>query len=222
MPLSWRSWSRASCTSEVLMPRAPTWSVIWSLSARGATARAGPAPAKRAAARTPRTIVSRRTVRTTSSGEGGPLGTSRTLRTRERRARFPPWVGGSPTSPSSGGTMSEPDRIPAADLPPSAVRRVGGWAVGNTGGEYFAVSRPCRHQLADLAEGSIDADGCLVCPWHQSRYDARPGEMVEGPRGFLGYHGPTPVYTQLVRAYGKWLRLRVRKAIRRGDQVEGS
>jgi nitrite reductase/ring-hydroxylating ferredoxin subunit len=115
--------------------------------------------------------------------------------------------------------MSEPDRIPAADLPPAAVRRVGEWAVGNTGRAYFAVSRRCRHQLADLAEGSVDADGCLVCPWHQSRYDVRTGEMVEGPRGFLGYHGPTPGYTQFVRAYGKWLRLRVRRAVRRGDDV---
>ena len=111
------------------------------------------------------------------------------------------------------------DRIPAADLPPKAVRRVGAWAVGNDDGEYFAVSRRCRHQLADLAEGGIDADGCLVCPWHQSRYDVRTGEMVTGPRGFLFWHGPTPGYTQLVRGYGRWLTLRVRRAVRRGDVV---
>ena len=87
--------------------------------------------------------------------------------------------------------MTEPDRLSAADLPAGAVRRSGDWAVGNRGtaadgNPYFAVSRRCRHQLADLSEGSIDADGCLVCPWHQSRYDVRTGEMVEGPRGFLG------------------------------------
>lgn len=119
--------------------------------------------------------------------------------------------------------MPEPDRLPAADLPPGTVRRVGDWAAGNRGpaGEdhYFAVSRRCRHQLADLSEGSIDAEGCLVCPWHQSRYDVRTGEMVEGPRGFLGYHGPTPVYTQLVRLVGRIARLRVRRAVRDGDDV---
>ena len=121
--------------------------------------------------------------------------------------------------------MSEPDRLPAADVPPGTVRRAGDWAVGNRGpgdaGEdrYFAVSRRCRHQLADLSEGSIDADGCLVCPWHQSRYDVRTGEMVEGPRGFLGYHGPTPVYSQVVQLLGRIARLRVRRAIRRGDDV---
>ena len=115
--------------------------------------------------------------------------------------------------------MTEPDRIPAADLPPGAVRGAGEWAVGNREGRYFAVSRRCRHQLADLAGGSLDADGSLVCPWHQSRYDVRTGEMVEGPRGFLGYHGPTPGYTQLVAVLGRVVRLRVRRAVRRGDDV---
>ena len=115
--------------------------------------------------------------------------------------------------------MTEPDRIPAADLPPGAVCRVGDWAVGNRDGRYFAVSRRCRHQLADLSEGTVDADGCLVCPWHQARYDVRTGEMTGGPRGFLGYHGPTPGYTQFVRAYARVLRLLVRRALRRGDDV---
>ena len=116
--------------------------------------------------------------------------------------------------------MHEPARIPAAELPPGTVLGAGDWAVGNRGDDrYFAVSRRCRHQLADLAEGTIDADGCLVCPWHQSRYDVRTGEMVAGPRGFLGYHGPTPGYTQLVRAFGQLARLRVRRATRAGDDV---
>jgi nitrite reductase/ring-hydroxylating ferredoxin subunit len=115
--------------------------------------------------------------------------------------------------------VSHPDSIPAEDLPPGTVRRVGAWAVGNHDGELFATSRLCRHQLADLSRGTVDAEGCLVCPWHQSRYDVRTGAMVTGPRGFLGYHGPTPGYTQLVRGYGKWLRLRIRRAVRQGDRV---
>jgi nitrite reductase/ring-hydroxylating ferredoxin subunit len=116
--------------------------------------------------------------------------------------------------------VSEPDRIRAAELSSGTVHGHGGWAVGNRGDDrYFAVSRRCRHQLADLSEGSLDADGCLVCPWHQSRYDVRTGEMVEGPKGFLGYHGPTPGYTQLVQLLGSIARLRVRRAVRRGDDV---
>jgi nitrite reductase/ring-hydroxylating ferredoxin subunit len=121
--------------------------------------------------------------------------------------------------------VPDDDRIPAADLPPGAVRRVGNWAVGNRGpgsdGEdrLFAVSRRCRHQLADLSEGAVDADGCLVCPWHQARYDVGTGEMVEGPRGFFGYHGATPGYTGLVKLVGRVARLRVRRARRAGDDV---
>jgi nitrite reductase/ring-hydroxylating ferredoxin subunit len=120
--------------------------------------------------------------------------------------------------------VTEPDRLRASELPPGAVRRSGDWAVGNRGraadgNPYFAVSRRCRHQLADLADGSVDTDGCLVCPWHQSRYDVRTGEMVEGPKGFLSYHGPTPGYTQLVQLLGRIARLRVRRAVRQGDDV---
>ncbi len=115
--------------------------------------------------------------------------------------------------------MADDSRIPADQLPPGSVRRSGQWAVGNRDGELFAVSRRCRHQLGDLSEGTIDADGCLVCPWHQARYDVTTGKMVEGPRGFLGYHGPTPGYTELVLGYSKVLRLRVARAVRRGAEI---
>ncbi len=109
--------------------------------------------------------------------------------------------------------------VPAADLAGGAVARVGDSAVGLSRDEPFAVSRRCRHQLADLSGGSVDADGCLVCPWHGSRYDVRTGAMVSGPRGFLGYHGPTPGYAGLVRLLGRVLPLRIRHAVRRGDDV---
>ena len=80
---------------------------------------------------------------------------------------------------------------PGARLPRRTVRRRGEWAVGNNGDVDFAVSRRCRHQFADLSDGRIGNDGCLICPWHGSRYDVQSGEMVAGPRGFLFWHGPT-------------------------------
>jgi nitrite reductase/ring-hydroxylating ferredoxin subunit len=61
----------------------------------------------------------------------------------------------------------------------------GGWAVGNAAGTYFVVSRRCRHLGADLATGSIDDEGCLVCPGHESRYDVETGCMVRGPQGIF-------------------------------------
>ena len=109
---------------------------------------------------------------------------------------------------------------PAADpLPPGTVRREGSWAVGHARGADFAVSRRCRHQLADLSRGTVDAEGCLVCPWHGSRYAVGTGAMVAGPRGFLGWHGPTPGYTQLVLAYGRRLRLRVGRVVRTASGI---
>ncbi len=72
---------------------------------------------------------------------------------------------------------------PASQLPPGAVTGAGPWAVGNAGGELFAVSRRCRHLGADLANGTVDEQDRLVCPWHQSAYDVRSGRMVRGPQG---------------------------------------
>jgi nitrite reductase/ring-hydroxylating ferredoxin subunit len=57
--------------------------------------------------------------------------------------------------------------------------------VGDSGDELFAVTRRCRHLYADLADGSIDEQGCLVCPWHGSKYDVTTGRMVLGPQGIF-------------------------------------
>jgi nitrite reductase/ring-hydroxylating ferredoxin subunit len=72
--------------------------------------------------------------------------------------------------------------VPAANVPVGTVTGVGKYALGNNG-DYFAVSRKCRHLRADLAGGSINSDGCLVCPWHGATYDVRTGRMVRGPQG---------------------------------------
>jgi nitrite reductase/ring-hydroxylating ferredoxin subunit len=74
---------------------------------------------------------------------------------------------------------------PVADLSPGQVAGAGGFAVGNAAGRVFAVSRRCRHLRADLAGGSIDDEGCLVCPWHGAKYDVDTGRMVRGPQGIF-------------------------------------
>jgi nitrite reductase/ring-hydroxylating ferredoxin subunit len=92
-------------------------------------------------------------------------------------------------------------RIPTADVPPGTVTGSGPYAVGNNGA-YFAVGRRCRHLGADLAQGTIDADGCLVCPWHQSRYDVTTGQMVRGPQGvFARVPGLDAGYRALTRMW---------------------
>ena len=85
------------------------------------------------------------------------------------------------SEPSSSGTPGT--RVGStADLPPGKVTGAGRYAVGNNG-EYFAVTRRCRHLRADLAGECIDENGCLVCPWHQSAYDVKSGRMVRRPQG---------------------------------------
>ncbi len=80
--------------------------------------------------------------------------------------------------------MSDEQRVGAVgDVPPGTVVGAGRYAVGNAAGRRFAVTRRCRHLGADLAGGSIDANGCLVCPWHGSAYDVGTGRMVRGPQG---------------------------------------
>ena len=73
----------------------------------------------------------------------------------------------------------------STELPSGKVVGAGPYAVGKSHGQYFAVSRRCRHLGADLANGSMDAEGCLVCPWHQSKYDVHTGRMVVGPQGIF-------------------------------------
>jgi nitrite reductase/ring-hydroxylating ferredoxin subunit len=115
--------------------------------------------------------------------------------------------------------MAADPSLPESDLPPGAVARAGEWTVANRAGELRAVSSRCRHQLADLSKGSLDKDGCLVCPWHGARYDLDSGVMVEGPKGFLAYVGRTPGYTQLVKGYAQVLKLRRRAVELVGGRV---
>lgn len=91
---------------------------------------------------------------------------------------------------------------PAENLPPGKVVPADGYAVGNAAGSYFAVSKRCRHWAADLSNGTVDRDGCLVCPWHGARYDVETGRMVRGPQGvFEKIPGLNPTLKALTRAY---------------------
>jgi nitrite reductase/ring-hydroxylating ferredoxin subunit len=88
----------------------------------------------------------------------------------------------------------------AAELAPGVVRGAGRYAVGNADGELFAVTRRCRHLGADLANGSVDREGCLVCPWHGARYDVASGRMTRGPQGvFAKIPGVDPAYRLITR-----------------------
>jgi nitrite reductase/ring-hydroxylating ferredoxin subunit len=107
-------------------------------------------------------------------------------------------------------------RIPVSDVPRGSVKGAGDYAVGNNG-DYFAVSRKCRHLRADLAEGSIDEDGCLVCPWHQAKYDVKTGQMTRGPQGvFAKIPGLSAAFVALTKV---WPLRRGRVSVD-GDQLQ--
>src|SRR5213083_2741055 len=113
--------------------------------------------------------------------------------------------------------MSAQQRVgAAADLPPGKVVGAGRYAVGNAGGRYFAVTRRCRHLGADLAGGSIDEDGCLVCPWHRSAYDVGTGRMVRGPQGIFA---KVPGLDAAYRALSRFLPLRRGQVLERNGRL---
>jgi nitrite reductase/ring-hydroxylating ferredoxin subunit len=88
------------------------------------------------------------------------------------------------------------------ELGPGSVRGVGDWAVLNAAGKRYAVSRRCRHLRADLANGEIDEQGCLVCPWHRARYEPATGRMVVGPQaGFQKVPGLDTAFIALTRIW---------------------
>jgi nitrite reductase/ring-hydroxylating ferredoxin subunit len=105
--------------------------------------------------------------------------------------------------------------VPAADVPEGTVTEAGRYALGNNG-EYFAVGRKCRHLRADLAGGSIDTDGCLVCPWHGAKYDVRTGRMVRGPQGVFA---KIPGLGTVFKALTSVLPLARGKVTTRGDDL---
>lgn len=117
-----------------------------------------------------------------------------------------PGMGGAAQGDDEAMSGTPVDPEPA----PRQVVRAGPWAVANRDGEYHAVSRLCHHQFADLSEGRVDSQGCLVCPWHAAAYDLDDGSMVRGPRGFLGLHRRLPGYERLVLAYSRYWPLRTR------------
>jgi nitrite reductase/ring-hydroxylating ferredoxin subunit/uncharacterized membrane protein len=46
--------------------------------------------------------------------------------------------------------------------------------------QIFAMAETCSHLGGPLSDGQLE-DGCVVCPWHGSRFDLATGEPVDGP-----------------------------------------
>jgi nitrite reductase/ring-hydroxylating ferredoxin subunit/uncharacterized membrane protein len=60
-------------------------------------------------------------------------------------------------------------------------------------GSLYALLDRCAHQGGPLHEGKIE-DGCVVCPWHSSRYRLSDGLALSGPTAH-----PQPAFQVRVR-----------------------
>jgi len=65
--------------------------------------------------------------------------------------------------------------------------------LARSGGRIYALADTCAHLGGPLSEGTLD-DGCVVCPWHGSRFRLEDGHIVNGPTTF-----PQPRYDVRVR-----------------------
>ncbi|MFE5907900.1 Rieske (2Fe-2S) protein [Streptomyces wedmorensis] len=90
------------------------------------------------------------------------------------------------TAPEGGGTLARTGDIPVG----------GGKVLADKGvvitqpkaGEFKAFSSKCTH--AGCAVGSVQ-DGVIVCPCHQSKFDASDGSVKSGPA--TSSLPPTPI-----------------------------
>lgn len=60
-------------------------------------------------------------------------------------------------------------------------------------GQVYALARECSHLGGPLDEGQLE-DGCVICPWHGSRFALADGAVQDGPATF-----PQPFYAARVR-----------------------
>jgi nitrite reductase/ring-hydroxylating ferredoxin subunit/uncharacterized membrane protein len=69
----------------------------------------------------------------------------------------------------------------AADTPQLMYASGYGLLLYRHAGTVHALADRCMHAGGPLHEGDVDADLCVTCPWHGSRYRLADGSVVRGP-----------------------------------------
>jgi glycine betaine catabolism B len=94
------------------------------------------------------------------------------------------------------------------DIQPSKMKEVQvngeNICVANVDGKYYAIGSICTHEGGPLADGTLEGYE-VECPWHQSKFDVRTGEVTSPPAS-----EPEPAYevkvngnTLLIKKLGK-------------------
>src|SRR5919199_6091524 len=52
--------------------------------------------------------------------------------------------------------------------------------IANVEGKYYAIGNVCTHEGGPLADGTLEGHE-VECPWHQSKFDVRTGEVTSPP-----------------------------------------
>jgi nitrite reductase/ring-hydroxylating ferredoxin subunit len=74
-------------------------------------------------------------------------------------------------------------RAALRDEVPRVVAAAGrAWVVREHAGELVVHAADCPHLGGPLDEADLDAEGCVVCPWHGYRFDVRTGRSCDGRR----------------------------------------
>ncbi len=70
------------------------------------------------------------------------------------------------------------------DIPPSSMKEVQvdgeSVCVANVEGRYYAIGNVCTHEGGPLSDGTLQGQE-VECPWHNSKFDVRTGEVTSPP-----------------------------------------
>jgi nitrite reductase/ring-hydroxylating ferredoxin subunit len=54
-------------------------------------------------------------------------------------------------------------------------------ALANRDGTFYALDNSCTHAGGPLGDTRLRTECILECPWHNSAFDIRTGEVLQGP-----------------------------------------
>src|SRR5215211_2860042 len=114
------------------------------------------------------------------------------------------------------------------DIQPSQMKEVEvngeNICVVNVAGKYYAIDSICTHEGGPLADGTLEGYE-VECPWHNSKFDVRTGEVTSPPAS-----EPEPAYEVkvdgnneiLIRTHGKRKSPQIELTLLEKDKIEGT
>jgi ferredoxin-NADP reductase/nitrite reductase/ring-hydroxylating ferredoxin subunit len=93
----------------------------------------------------------------------------------------------------------------------------------NVDGKYYAIGSICTHEGGPLADGTLEGYE-VECPWHNSKFDVRTGEVISPPAS-----EPEPAYevkvdgnSILIKTQGKRKSAQIELTLLEKDKIEGT